>query len=807
MPRTPNSITSPPDHLFNAYLHSLTLTNPNLTLDATNKTLSVRPAPNQTHAVSVISGSALRFTPYIASFVGPGLLTACIGIESPVPSDPVEHVRTAIQERVLTTQRVLFIVPQYGEDEGIVKDAGISAKCHEPTMQFEYLTAPSTLQIGPGPELPQRPGAGLPLLLKICSATAARGYSLQEVLRVGRLVVKNLLSVGLNLRANLNDSDPDFDRLAEPNMSLPVRHMVSRMLDPKLRHPEFVEVNSNEVVLLISGHGGLTMLEMGTITSEVVKQLEYWHVRPVRIYTESVSVFPVLGQEGIRDRDFAITILNVCNTDIGGPSMIQLLDTPAEAAGWTAFVKGESWEARNTQLWERNAQWVRPSGLSCDPKVIWRAATNGSRAVVAFAKRNKLAGGYPYETWYGNSTAAPGQNSHGEDIWNSAKGTHIPLLKSSRPLTVPTIKGAIEALAALPALPNDIVILMNDMLSAAAPALDNPFGALCTIFLIALTQSFRKQSETADEANIGVWVYALEEAFQELSQYANHRPAMAPTLNALDVFMQKLHSTGDISKAAKAANQSPGTATNIGAQLLCAFFAGLAGPVNGKAEQSSDLEKQSEAREKDREQVQSGQDTEAEIKRLSTDAVAAREQEIERDLERLHEEDRREREAEKSNRVSNRSGTIVEDDKEGDAREGIEAMDAANNSTGSASPINKETAKPPGLIASLGAAFGLASRDVLPKEDAAQPLVSNEGYQVTEASRDAIVDALQINHSDFDAAMEGIRSRERVPLPTRQMEKTTLLDMVRQQVETLGISSKEEVAAEKDVDEDEYELV
>jgi len=282
---------------------------------------------------------------------------------------------------------------------------------------------------------------------------------------------------------------------------------------------------------------------------------------------------------------------------------------------------------------------------------------------------------------------------------------------------------------------------------------------------------------------------------------------MAPTLNALDVFMQKLHSTGDISKAAKAANQSPGTATNIGAQLLCAFFAGLAGPVNGKAEQSSDLEKQSEAREKDREQVQSGQDTEAEIKRLSTDAVAAREQEIERDLERLHEEDRREREAEKSNRVSNRSGTIVEDDKEGDAREGIEAMDAANNSTGSASPINKETAKPPGLIASLGAAFGLASRDVLPKEDAAQPLVSNEGYQVTEASRDAIVDALQINHSDFDAAMEGIRSRERVPLPTRQMEKTTLLDMVRQQVETLGISSKEEVAAEKDVDEDEYELV
>ena len=344
----------PPDNLFTAYLHSLTLTNPNLTLDPNNKTLSARSAPNQTRTVSVISGSALKFTPYIASFVGPGLLAACISSNVSVPSDAVEHVRIALQERVLTTQRVLFIVPQYGDDEEIVEDAGLSAMDHDSTMQFEQLTVPSTLQIGPGPELPQRPGAGLPLLLKICSATASRGYSLQEVLRVGKLVVKNLLSVGSNLRIDLSDNGPDFDRVMEPDMPSRVRHMLSRMLDQRLRHPEFVEVNSNEAVLLISGHSGLTMLEMGALTSEVVKQLEYWHVQPVRIYTESVSVLSVMGREGIRNRDFAITILNVCNTDIGGPSMIQLLDAPAEAVGWIAFVRGRSWETKNTRLWERN---------------------------------------------------------------------------------------------------------------------------------------------------------------------------------------------------------------------------------------------------------------------------------------------------------------------------------------------------------------------------------------------------------------------------------------------------------------------
>jgi triose/dihydroxyacetone kinase / FAD-AMP lyase (cyclizing) len=428
-PTHSNSICNPPNHLINAYLQSLTLTNPNLTLDATNKTLSVRPTPNQPRTVSIISGSALHHSPYIASFVGPGLLTACIGISAPKPHDPIEHVRIAIQERVLTTQRVLFIVPQYGMDEFIIQSAALSAKRHDPTLQFEHLNAPHTL---PGPEL-GRPGAGLPLLLKICSATAARGYSLEEVSRVGKLVVKNLLSVDSVWRPGQQDG-AGFSP-SEPDMSQRVRHMISRMLDPKLRMPGLVEVNSNEVVLHISGHSGLTMLEMGAITSEAVKQMEYWHVRPVRIYTESVSELSVLGRQGVRDRDFTITILNVCNTDIGGPSMIQLLDAPAEAAGWTAFVKGTSWEAKNTRLLERNVQWVRPSGLKCNPQVIWRAATNGSRAVVAFAKRNKLARGYPYQSWDGDAAAPMQQNNHAQDIWNCAKGMQVASANAVSPLT------------------------------------------------------------------------------------------------------------------------------------------------------------------------------------------------------------------------------------------------------------------------------------------------------------------------------------------------------------------------------------
>ena len=354
---------------------------------------------------------------------------------------------------------------------------------------------------------------------------------------------------------------------------------------------------------------------------------------------------------------------------------------------------------------------------------------------------------------------------------------------------------------------------MNDMLSAAAPALDNPFGALVTIFLIALGQSFRKQSETAEEVNIGVWVYALEQAFQELSEYANHRPAMAPTLDVLDQFIQTLHSTGDVLKAAKAAEKSIEPVTSTGAQLLCAFFAGLAGPLNGKVGQISAVEEAAEVVEEEREQGHSGKEVEAKAKDSSTDARAAREPEIDQELKRLY-EDRRLRSARKSKGGATSSGIAAEADTEGRAGEGlqVEVLDQTLREESPPIQTSKKREQTEMLaeqkhkeVSEEATALGLTSKEVT-LEEQAQPVLADDG-QVTEASRDAIVDALQIKYSDFDAAMEGIRSREPIPLPTRQIEEMTLLDMVRQQIETLSASSKEGAAAEKDADEEEYELV
>jgi hypothetical protein len=366
------------------------------------------------------------------------------------------------------------------------------------------------------------------------------------------------------------------------------------------------------------------------------------------------------------------------------------------------------------------------------------------------------------------------------------------------------VTGAIDALASLQALSDDVVVLMNDILSAVAPALDNPVGAVVTIFFIALTQSFQRQSETAEEVNVGVWVYALEDAYAELSEYANHRPAMASTLEAFDTFLQVLHSTGDVPKAAKAAEQSPYPATDLGARLLCAFFAGLTGPVKGKLVQDPVAEEKRQDGE-DLEQDQGARKVEAEAESPSdaeaespSDAKAAKGLQAEVPDQCLQQE----------------ADSPVERSKEPEAP-ATSAGDThftATEDVSAAPPSPESPSHEPagraGVMTSLGAALDMRRKDGLPKEEeaAAQPAPTDTS-QVTAASRDTRVDALQTQQSDFDAAIEGIRSRERVPLPTRPMEETTLLDMVRQQIETLGASSKEEAVVAGDADEEEYEFV
>jgi dihydroxyacetone kinase len=76
----------------------------------------------------------------------------------------------------------------------------------------------------------------------------------------------------------------------------------------------------------------------------------------------------------------------VVDTGIGGPSMIDLLDYPCEATGWSSPISKQTWEEKNTATLEQDASLggnIKPSGLTIDSTAAQQALTRALQAVVA----------------------------------------------------------------------------------------------------------------------------------------------------------------------------------------------------------------------------------------------------------------------------------------------------------------------------------------------------------------------------------------------------------------------------------------
>lgn len=205
-------------------------------------------------------------------------------------------------------------------------------------------------------------GAGVLLAMKMCGALSEMGWQFEDVERVAGLAKKNLMTVNVVARTGDNDGMGDKtlvecarqlfgdeEATAEGSVVLIARNGVSGavaralelMLDQSDQDRACVSVNSNEVVVLINHLGELPWADLEILVNETRDQMhEKWNIWPARIYAG-----PFLPSQGTQG--FSISILNVVNTDIGGPSMVQLLDEPCEAQGWNDWVGREAWNNRS----------------------------------------------------------------------------------------------------------------------------------------------------------------------------------------------------------------------------------------------------------------------------------------------------------------------------------------------------------------------------------------------------------------------------------------------------------------------------
>ncbi|KAF2005572.1 dihydroxyacetone kinase [Amniculicola lignicola CBS 123094] len=536
-----------PTHLVTTALLSIPHTNPSVACDISNKIIYLKPSSSSASPsqVSLISGGGSGHEPSFGSFVGPGLLSGAVA-GTIFASPSAEQIRRCIQHRVSREKGVLVIVMNYTGD---VLNFGMGVeKARASGLQVDMVVVGDDAGVGRarGGKVGRRGIAGTVLVLKISGGLAAGGASLKEVSEVARLAAKNLVSIGASLShvhvpgraVNETSSDELQESEVEVGMGihnepgserkvtdLPglVKTMLSHCLDTSDKDRNFLEItSSDEVVLLVNNLGGVSPLELGGITNEVVEQLANdWKIKPVRILAGTFMT-------SLNGLGFSISLLRVTDTGLGsGRSMLELLDAPAEASGWSAAISSETWKKREEVAKEAESvdvDEVQPSNIRIDFGQVKDVLTTAlNRVIVAEPDITK------YDTIVGDGDCGIGLKRGAEAI--------LSMLEKTKKT-------------------DDLLIFLNNIIQVVEVAMDGTSGAIYAIFLNALAHGLRSNASSSPQpVTAEVWARALEVSLQSLSRYTPAQPGDRTLIDALHPFVKTLSKAGDIDSAAKAADE------------------------------------------------------------------------------------------------------------------------------------------------------------------------------------------------------------------------------------------------------------
>ena len=200
--------------------------------------------------------------------------------------------------------------------------------------------------------------------------------------RIAQLVADNTVSIGSSL-SHVHvpgRREPEEDELKEGEVEigmgihneagserkatdLPglVKTMLSHSLNTADQDRSFSSITEkDEVVLLVNNLGGVSPLELGGITNEVVEQLANdFKIKLVRILAGTFMT-------SLNGLGFSISLLRVADTGSVGASMLELLDAPAEASGWSAAISSSTWATQGEakkQEEQATEEEIQPSNL------------------------------------------------------------------------------------------------------------------------------------------------------------------------------------------------------------------------------------------------------------------------------------------------------------------------------------------------------------------------------------------------------------------------------------------------------------
>ncbi|OAK95356.1 dihydroxyacetone kinase [Phaeosphaeriaceae sp. SRC1lsM3a] len=529
-----------PTHLVHSALLSIPHTNPAVQCDISNKIIYLPSPPSP--QVSLISGGGSGHEPSFASFVGPGLLSGAVA-GTIFASPSAEQVRRCILHRVPKDKGVLVVVMNYTGD---VLNFGMAVeKARASGIEVDMVVVGDDVGVGrkKGGKVGRRGIAGTVLVQKVAGALAARGASLKEVTRVAQLVADNTVSIGSSL-SHVHvpgRREPEEDELKEGEVEIGmgihneagserkqtdlsglVKTMLSHLLSTADQDRSFSKITQeDDVVLLVNNLGGVSPLELGGITNEVVEQLANgFKIKPVRILAGTFMT-------SLNGLGFSISLLRIADTGSKGASMLELLDAPAEASGWSAAISTSTWAKQGKpkqQEEEMAGEEIQPSNLRVNPNLAKSTLTTALNRLIAVEPDVTK-----YDTIVGDGDCGIGLKRGAEAI--------LKMLE--------TAKGT-----------DDLLILVNHIIQVVEVSMDGTSGAIYAIFLNALAHGLRQNSPSSTQTvTPEIWGKALQSSLQALGKYTPAQPGDRTLMDALYPFVETLSKTGSLDDAAKAAQE------------------------------------------------------------------------------------------------------------------------------------------------------------------------------------------------------------------------------------------------------------
>ncbi|KAL7817344.1 dihydroxyacetone kinase [Trichoderma gracile] len=540
--------------LVNAALRSATYTNPSVAFDAAQKTVFLRDAATQP-TIALISGGGSGHEPSFAGFVGKGFLTAAVA-GSVFASPSAEQVFRAIR-RVGAEQPqrgVLVLIMNYTGD---MLHFGMAVeKARAEGIKTELLVVGDDVGVGRkrGGRIGRRGLAGTVLVQKIAAAAAAQGQSLEQVSQIASLASENLATVGASLTHvhvpgreitpdELGDeieigmgihNEEGFARVKTTLNGL-VETMLKQLLDQSDSDRAYINVKSgDEVVVMVNNLGGISPLELGAITTEVIDQLDAsYQIKPARLLSGTYMT-------SLNGLGFSITILKATDKTI-----LPLIDAPADAAGWSPAVSPENW-ARGIDTTKLETKDEAPTANDSAPSNLNLDATL-TTAKLQSALKSLIAAEHEitkFDTIVGDGDCGLCLKTGAEAVLKHLEGV--------------STAGDL-----------DIVHFVRTIAQVIESNMDGTSGALYAIFINALASGLQSQSTSQNKTAVTVktWAAALQAAVQSLARYTPAQPGDRTVVDALVPFVDTLAETLDVDKAVEAARKGSESTRGMEASL------------------------------------------------------------------------------------------------------------------------------------------------------------------------------------------------------------------------------------------------